>query len=417
MNRMKFKLLQKPDSFFGWVVLAFPVFICTIPSWHSSLFALLVVASLFLCKGEWDSQDKETKRFFFIVLVFILICGASLVNVDDLYQGIKRLTKLSYFLCVFVFILSAKRLNIDLLKKFLQGVAVGSFVLFCVAVYQKFFLNLERAQGVTHPIVFGDVSMLYAVLLLVYVVYRPPGGARVIPIFSLLAALGASFLSLSRGGWLLLPVIAVSAPFLFRDKLSVRNILKVAGLFVIVSSIVLTFWGDMIQERIDQTQRNIEKYAQNKRKNSSVGQRFLMWEIALEMFQENPVIGSGLGDFNHDATEMMREGTTELKEAHSHAHNIFLEILATTGILGLVSMVVSILGLPMRFFYQKWRSSKNDQQRRAALSGLLVVVSFIVFGLSESWISRSPFIIVYCMSLSVFYLATIQAEVQTGINE
>lgn len=127
-----------------------------------------------------------------------------------------------------------------------------------------------------------------------------------------------------------------------------------------------------------------------------------MWGIAFEMFQENPVLGSGVADFQHDAADMMEEGTTDLNRAHPHAHSIFFEFLGTTGLTGLTAMIIAVLFLPFRYFYRKWRLSTGEN-RRSAVCGMILIFSFFVFGLTESWLSRSPFVSVYVVGLFAFF--------------
>jgi len=397
---------KNPRQVFNALAFAFPVFLGTVKSWHSALFLLMVLYGLFHAAQAWSALDRKTKVFIFAIGSFILFAAVSLVNAEDLHQGAQRLLKLAYLLGMLVLILSAGKLKLDLSKAYSRGMMVGGVCMGCVAIYQTLVLSRERAQGVTHPIVFGDLAMLLAMLLLVYLIFRPANDRLVWPILSFAAALIASFLSLSRGGWAVIPLLGVVAPFFLGRQMFKRRFLTVTGVIIVFTVVISVSCGDIVQQRLDQSYTNIVSFMKGENLNSSIGQRFLMWDIAIKMFSKNPLLGSGLGDFRHDSAAMMEAGTTSLQENHGHAHSIYFEMLATTGLLGFVSMTLALVIVPLGFFMSFWRNASNHDQRRVALSGMMAVFCFAVFGLSESWVSRSPFMVVYCVTVFVYYSAS-----------
>jgi len=409
------------------LVFLFPVFVCTVKSWHSSLYLVMVLCSFFLVKGQWADSETETKQLFYVLLVFFLIAAVSLFNAEDLYQWFKRLSKLSYLFGIIILFLAAQKMKLDFSRPFVKGVTLGSLCLSGVAIYQTCFLSIERAHGMTHPIVFGNVAMLFTVLLLAHLVYRPTKEKWYWSLLAMCAALVASFLSLSRGCWVVIPLLALVSPFFFGKQLIRRKSFALIGLVLFCLVGVSLGFGSTINGQLDRTLGNVESFFEGEDLNSSIGQRFLMWDIALDMFKQNPILGSGLGDFKNDSIVMMKSGETALKVEHSHAHNIFFESLATMGLLGMLSMIFALIIMPWSIFWSAWKGARNIATRRAAVSGMLVVFCFTVFGLSESWISRSPFIIVYCVSVFVFLSAiaahkkpstgrTGLAETQGGAN-
>jgi len=390
---------------FKGLVFAFPIFLTTIKSWHSGLFLVMVVYALLLARGEWRAADLAVRLFLGAVLLFLAVTALSLVGADDLYQGWKRWTKLSYFLGLFVLMLVSRRLPRGIHHHFTRGAVLGGFVLLGVALYQVFVLGNWRAQGITHPIIFGNVAMLLAVLIGVYLVYRDEQQPWLWPTLSMAACLGASFLSLSRGGWLVIPVLLVIGPCLFGRRLFARRILGPSVILVLCLTLVGLSFGDKLLERLDTSVHNIERFQQGEELGSSVGQRFVMWQIAIDMFRDSPILGKGLGSFKHESAVMVAAGNTSLIDHHSHAHSIYFEFLATTGLLGFVAMLMLVMVLPLGWFLAALKTAASDDQRWAAVSGIFVVICFAVYGVTESWLSRSPFIVVYCVTLWVFFQA------------
>lgn len=81
----------------------------------------------------------------------------------------------------------------------------------------------------------------------------------------------------------------------------------------------------------------------------TVGQRLDRWRIALQMFEDRPILGVGVGNYgvlykSYGGTELIgHEGT----KAHHVAHNMYLEVAAETGTLGFL-VFVFILAAALR---------------------------------------------------------------------
>jgi len=126
-----------------------------------------------------------------------------------------------------------------------------------------------------------------------------------------------------------------------------------------------------------------------------------MWGIALEVWRQHPLVGTGLGDFKHHVRQQLDSEQAQLDLVYTHAHNVYLEFLATTGSIGLLVMVVTILVLPLLLMIDRYRHAKSALSRNAALVGGVLIVSFAVFGLTEAWTARSPMMSTYVVMLAV----------------
>jgi hypothetical protein len=77
---------------------------------------------------------------------------------------------------------------------------------------------------------------------------------------------------------------------------------------------------------------------------------------------------------------------------------------------GLAVMIVALFLLPGRYFYTAFRSAQSREARFAALAGLLTIISFAVFGISEGWLSRNPFVNPYVVYLALFAASVSQSR-------
>ena len=91
--------------------------------------------------------------------------------------------------------------------------------------------------------------------------------------------------------------------------------------------------------------------------NFALVQRMAIWQAAWEIYQQHPVLGIGLGNFDVVYPSYALPGWPQLP---GHAHNYYLNLLAELGVLGLSAYVV-LLGW---LYVSVWRAV---QQAKAAL--------------------------------------------------
>lgn len=84
--------------------------------------------------------------------------------------------------------------------------------------------------------------------------------------------------------------------------------------------------------------------------------RVLIWKSAWAMFCDHPLIGVGLGQYQHYyQTKYM---SPLVKEIHQHAHNNFLQMLAETGLIGF-SAYCLMVGSFLYYSFVDWLQSRD----------------------------------------------------------
>jgi O-antigen ligase len=64
--------------------------------------------------------------------------------------------------------------------------------------------------------------------------------------------------------------------------------------------------------------------------------RLLMWNASLEVIKENPILGTGTGDYDDELTKMSKSiGNSGVAEKRYNSHNQFLNTFVQLGIIGL----------------------------------------------------------------------------------
>lgn len=105
----------------------------------------------------------------------------------------------------------------------------------------------------------------------------------------------------------------------------------------------------------------------------SNSERILIWESAIAMWRDYPITGVGLNNFRHMEETYLSPLHKEI--FHNHAHNIFLNFLAETGLIGLSGL----LSLFACVLYRLARNIKNP----VVLAALLITCNLLLHGLVD----------------------------------
>jgi len=116
----------------------------------------------------------------------------------------------------------------------------------------------------------------------------------------------------------------------------------------------------------------------------------LAWNTRTEVFAATvdlwrmaPVFGTGLGTFR-DAFPLVEPAFSGI--AFTHAHNDYLELLATTGIVGVLALLLGAGALATRIF-RIFRVGSRREDRAAALAGMGILVALAVHAVVEFGLS------------------------------
>jgi len=162
--------------------------------------------------------------------------------------------------------------------------------------------------------------------------------------------------------------------------------------------------SERVEGRLLEAIANLSGFRDGTDRDTSVGLRFQMWESAIHMWRENPIFGSGLGDYGFDLHRLMIENPVIISTHFGEAHSLYMEILATTGALGFSGLIFAAFAYPVWVFLRAYRS---DPSSSMPIQGLVLVASFGVFGLSQNWLSRSSLSSVYFFLLAFFLAHTL----------
>ena len=288
------------------------------------------------------------------------------------------------------------------------SIPLGGIIVVCMALYDKFILNLNPEQNprIMH-IQGGDISMslgIFSLIIALYAHQKKDVRLTTLSVIGGLCGIVGSLLSTARGGWIALPVLLIVILYIYRHSLSKRFLLTFFGIIVVASIGISQMPNNRIMERINVAQKDIQLYLDNHDGNTSLGARFEMWKSALEMAKEKPLFGWGI----QGATEKRKLDTKEKIVTgdigqFTHAHNQYLDDLSKRGVVGLLALL-AVLFIPLRAFMKKLNTT-NDEVKLIATLGVAHILSVMIYGLSQGFLVHNSGTIFYFFLTIVFYAA------------
>lgn len=386
------------------IAFLFPIGMGIVQHWSTGLFCAALAVSLFTLGRDWSCPERSARDIFIAFALFFCVSALSLVNAEDLSAGVRRLEKMLFLLFSFPLYLAIRRLKTDLTLPLLSGFVVAGPIMAVAAVYFIFVQNLARADGHYSAIIFGNTAMLTALVVLTGLYFGCLSGwYKYLGAFSFLCASYATILSGTRGAWLVLPVMSVIVLYMTIRRYSWRKLLLLTCL--ILSFLLMLLATEHARDRSSKVVSDLVEYKSGENRNTSVGVRLMLWQQALALWKEDPVIGVGIGSFRYNVEKNIEQQKTQLIRSYSHAHNIFLDALASTGLFGLGGLVIALFIMPALHFLRDGIAATLKNRNFPTLSGLLLLMSFAVFGMTEGWLIHSGMIAVFCFILIVFLSA------------
>lgn len=289
------------------------------------------------------------------------------------------------------------------------GAAAGAWLSLGFVVWQRLWLGIVRPGGLMNPITFGDLALCLSLLSLAGAIQagdvRSGVLGRMVAAAGVLAGLAASLLSGSRGGWLMLSLLVVLPALLARQRrLPLRLALVLPLLAVGLAALAYALPQTGVRARIAIGVSDTRLYLAGNPAPTSLNVRLALWRAGAMLVREHPWTGLDTPDYKRRMRTWVREGKLSpvvfAPPVPPHLHNDVLQVLVTRGVLGLAAWI-GILLAPLGFFWMRLRRARRyalppgSPVAAAALAGLLLVLAYASFGLTE--------VIFWSMKANVFY--------------
>ena len=282
------------------------------------------------------------KYFLFFSFLYLIRIYIDILYNEYFYISYPELVFYFLSFCVIPFISISKFdfTKIDFQKLYLVFlISALIFSSLTVLFYGRFLGEVRRlstnivGEDVISPLTLSYCSSLIIGVSLIYTIYnKTTWQIKILSYIAILLSIIPFFLGASRGG-----IIALFIPFILIafSQLSIKNFIKYLFVFIILAS-ALIFFDDYFQsgllDRFFSTTEAIET-------GDTSDIRFYIWKSSLSQFYSSPFFGDKL---NTDAI-------------NHYPHNIFIEVLQTTGLLGFIPFSILVfkgVNVSLRVFKQ-----------------------------------------------------------------
>lgn len=192
----------------------------------------------------------------------------------------------------------------------------------------------------------------------------------------------AGLLILSRKGSILAVLFCLVFYFISYKKTTIKIFLFIT---IILSVLLFSNVRNRFEEVI--TQSKIDKNPE-----TSSGIRIIVWETALKAsFDPNNFFGHGVGEVQGFLNEQYKsQGFIRLTHNNYNAHNQFLQVALTTGIIGFIVFIAGLIYLGLRL-----QKSKNKD-------AFFILLFFMLIFLTESYLERQNGVFFFALIISMF---------------
>ncbi len=305
----------------------------TILAAYQILFAIPLLYFTFLAFK--NHQIKVPKSALWL-LAFTLVALLSLIiNFDIIPKPGKNFGRLKYYLYglggIFVFKVWLKEAS-DRSKKILCYVFLTTIIVAGIYAGQQFLRKVPRAKGLTDTMRYGYGSAMLLLSLLSGILHREKIKSWFDYRYGILAFIIGFFgmyVTYTRGGLL---GFLCGIPFVLYFYRVKWGLIAGGAALLVVS----TLGGYYLFGKSNSTQESGSRFLINKDNRSDIIRRS-QWKAAMIAVQEKPILGWGLSNFHSQLKRIKETYDLDKKEYNdAHAHNLFLEVAAGTGIIGLI---------------------------------------------------------------------------------
>jgi O-antigen ligase len=349
-------------------------------------FAFLITAIVYYRRG-WPELLRHLTEIRGVLVAFsavlLLALALGLLSGDGRLRDLEKPFRMLAASTVMLTVLACRPSRKALWWGLIAGAVAGA----AFVAYQRWGMGVERPGGLINSITFGDIMLCMGLMCLAGTLDFA-GRSAIWPGLGALAGLTGSIASGTRGGWIAIlfaVVLLVRYGHVLRGRL--RKGLALLALALVVSTYFIPQTG--ARERVDEGISDVQQYFNGGPTYTSVGIRLELWRSAWQLIERHPLLGASIPTVK---SEM--EGLVSAGRAHpyvlqfEHFHNDILQALVFGGVAGLLAWGATLV-VPFLFFRRQLHQS--DHLNAPALAGMLLVLSYFSFGLTEVifWSVRS----------------------------
>ena len=354
-------LLVSPSFLFPYVFL------------KSIVFKIIVLLASFLFlfllfKNKLYKLYKNWMVISFSLFLLILpILSIFSINFNEsLWGGFERMEGVFYYFYLFLFLLILLYILRDnkTWKNIFISITISNILISSLAILQKFNINIGimeyagRIGGTLGNAAYLSSVLLFGLIFLSFFFYRYKK-YRIFSSIAIILNIIAIFISATRGSLLaLFFVILLSLLFSifkkgFLEKKKKIILSSILIIFVLFISSIFIFKDFEVIKKVE----SLRRISNISLSDSTSASRLVIWKYSFDSFIDKPIFGWGLENFDDSFNKYYDNTISE--EWFDRAHNNYLDILITGGIISLLIYLIFIFFV-FKLIYFLYKEEKID---------------------------------------------------------
>ncbi len=374
-----------------WLVLLVPALALTSPVggpaivYLSGLIALTALAANAI--KHYEPMNFRALWPVGLVLLLPLLCLALTSMVRGVWSNseLEKLLRFALAVPVLWLLLRAPQQWLKQIQwSILAGALAGSGILIVAMTYWGRG-SVVDIGGRYNAVAFANMTLLFGSMSLLSIGWgalsRWPRAETALKILAFALSVWATWLSLTRSSWMLLPILAVVFLLGLRGWSTRHKGYCALAVSVVLIVSAVGIWN--FSSRMQSVATELQGFSTSADRDTSFGIRLQLWHASLLMFQKSPVVGVGPSNFRNELLELQKQGVVskEVVEGYGEPHNDLLAALSGYGLLGLLSILALYL-VPAVVFLRRL-ASDDRVIRIGAQMGLLFCLGYCAFSLTE----------------------------------
>jgi O-antigen ligase len=353
-------ITRKGIGAFEWLDLCLCFAVATIP-WYYNLNSQALILFCVVAAFKNNLADKKrllTRNYYWLLpVVYYIVVAASILWDSNGFAAAKVMEKHTSFLVLPFAIASVPAFSARAIKAALFSFVISviaicllclvfSYKAYLVSGDSRLFFYHYLSQQMDLNAIYLSMFVLFSILIILYYCFIIPGASMLqkwllTPVAAFLAFM-ILLLSSKMDIFLLLLTMMITVLYIFYlHRMLLRGI--VFGILLIIGSGFLLWQLPYVRWRIQVTE--LKQYQNTSDDQNGLAARGVMWKSATGLIAKRPIQGYGLQNGSEQLIGKYREYHFDLGVQEKYdAHNVYLQTLLNTGILGLLPLLLVLMG-------------------------------------------------------------------------
>jgi len=372
------KIFQKDlNTYMNYLIVAYAFSFPISKAGTNGIELLLLI--LWLIQGHWSSKLHALKSNLFIVTLgaFLLWSLISLFWASDISFALSYIGKYHHFLMIPIIYTTLEKRYI----KYIFSAFVLSMLISEVLSYSIYFGLMTYKHATPqfptpfmHHVTYSAVLVFTTSILLISFFKEKILKYKIFYLVFFITATANLFVNGGRTGQLIF-IILIFVLFLFYIKHKMKAIL-IASIVSVATLFLAYQYSNNFASRVEQLTNGFQKAIYHNDYTDQGGMRTAMIIIGTYTFLNNFALGTGIGNTMKDANKYSKELGLKTRDMNEFAdyHNIFINIAAQLGVIGIV--------LLLTMFYILFKTKFISQEYDAIK--IMFVVTFILYSCTHN---------------------------------